>query len=103
MKAHSKSDLQPSVDQHRDLARNTAGELVELLDVQYIARVLGVGERYVYRLVNERRIPFVKLGHYVRFDPNEIHEWLDAARVSETVRGGGSVGRPVPTTPRRPA
>ncbi len=101
MRAHSNSNMRPSVRQHPDLTKNPAGDLVELLDVHDLALVLGVGERYVYRLVNERRVPFVKLGHYVRFDPNEIQEWLDAARVSETVRGDHSTGRPGPTAQRR--
>ena len=42
---------------------------------------LGVNERHIRRLVHERRIPFVKWGHLLRFDPQEIDAWLDAARV----------------------
>lgn len=42
---------------------------------------LGVNERHIRRLVHERRIPFVKWGHLLRFDPDEIDAWLDAARV----------------------
>ena len=30
----------------------------------------------------ERRIPFVKWGHLLRFDPVEIAAWLDGHRVS---------------------
>jgi hypothetical protein len=36
--------------------------------------------RHVRRLVAERRIPYLKWGHLVRFDPVEIAAWLDAAR-----------------------
>jgi len=32
-------------------------------------------------LVAERRIPFVKWGHLLRFDPDEIASWLDGVRV----------------------
>ena len=60
-------------------------QLSELVGVQDVARLLGVGERYVYRLVSERRIPYIKCGHYVRFDPDEIGSWLDDARVRPTV------------------
>jgi hypothetical protein len=30
--------------------------------------------------VAERRIPFIKWGHLIRFDPSEISAWLDEAR-----------------------
>jgi excisionase family DNA binding protein len=52
-----------------------------LLNVGELAERLGVTERHVRRLVHERRIPFVKWGHLVRFDPRDVAEWLDSARV----------------------
>ena len=39
---------------------------------------LGAG--FVRRLVAERRIPFLKWGHLLRFDPHDIEAWLDGAR-----------------------
>ena len=51
-----------------------------LLDLPAVARRLGVNERHVRRLVNERRIPFLKWGRLLRFDPVEIEAWLDEAR-----------------------
>ncbi len=33
------------------------------------------------RLIAERRIPFVKIGRFVRFDPEEIAAWIDGQRV----------------------
>jgi excisionase family DNA binding protein len=51
-----------------------------LLDVTAVAEVLGVNTRHVRRLVLERRIPFIKWGHLVRFDPVEIRDWLDRCR-----------------------
>jgi excisionase family DNA binding protein len=60
-----------------------AGEpLPELLDVDGVAHVLGVSDRYVRRLVAERRIPFIKWGRYLRFDPTEVSAWIDEARVA---------------------
>ena len=53
-----------------------------LLDLDGIAEHLGVTPRHVRRLVAERRIPFVKWGHLLRFDPVEIATWLDAHRIS---------------------
>jgi excisionase family DNA binding protein len=55
--------------------------LPRLLDIEGVAEHLGVSERHVRRLVAERRIPFVKWGHLLRFDPAEIASWLDSVRV----------------------
>lgn len=57
-----------------------------LLTVPEVADLMAVGTAYVYRLVSERRIPFLKLGHHVRFDPAELEAWLDQARVAPTIR-----------------
>lgn len=54
-----------------------------LWDVNTVAEMLGVQVRHVRRLVSERRIPFIKWGHLLRFDPTEIEQWLDQLRVPE--------------------
>jgi excisionase family DNA binding protein len=51
-----------------------------LMTLVELAERLGVNERHVRRLVAERRVPFVKWGHLLRFDPDEIDEWIDKAR-----------------------
>jgi len=53
-----------------------------LLDVAALAAQLGVRERFVRRLIAERRVPFCKIGKFIRFDPHEIEEWIDAQRVA---------------------
>jgi excisionase family DNA binding protein len=45
-----------------------------------LADHLGVTPRYVRRLIAEERIPYLKLGRLIRFDPDEIAEWLESAR-----------------------
>jgi excisionase family DNA binding protein len=52
----------------------------ELVDIVWVARRLGVKVRHVRRLVSDRRIPFVKWGHLLRFDPAEIEAWIDGSR-----------------------
>ncbi len=54
--------------------------LPELIDVTTVAKVLGVDARHVRRLVYERRIPIVKWADLVRFEPDEIAEWINAKR-----------------------
>ena len=38
---------------------------------------LAVSPRMVRRLVAERRIPYVKVGRYVRFRPEDVEAWRD--------------------------
>ena len=61
--------------------KTTGGNIqTELADIAWVARRLGVKVRHVRRLVSERRIPFVKWGHLLRFDPTEIEAWIDGLR-----------------------
>ena len=57
-------------------------EAVALVDINVVAARLGVQVRHIRRLVHEPRIPYVKWGHLLRFDPVEIEAWLDRSRRS---------------------
>jgi excisionase family DNA binding protein len=52
-----------------------------LLDVEGAAAYLGTTTRHVRRLVEERRIPFIKLGPgrlaRLRFDAARLDAWLE--------------------------
>jgi excisionase family DNA binding protein len=58
--------------------RKTAS--TRLLDYQELADWLNDTVRHLRRLVDEDRIPYVKVGHFVRFDPDRISQWLDDNR-----------------------
>ncbi len=68
----------------RPVARD-AEALPRLLNVSEVAEVLGVNVRHVRRLVFESRIPYLKWGRLVRFDPREIDRW-PVNRVTGTVK-----------------
>jgi excisionase family DNA binding protein len=51
-----------------------------LLTIDQLAERLGITVRHVRRLVADRKVPYVKVGRLVRFDPDSIKEWLAAAR-----------------------
>lgn len=53
-----------------------------LLDIDGLADRLGVGERFVRRLVEERRIPFLKIGRLVRFEVCDVEAWIASQRVA---------------------
>ena len=52
-----------------------------LFDIECLATRLGTSVRQIRRLVLEKRIPYLKVGHLVRFDPDEIQRWLQENRV----------------------
>lgn len=54
-----------------------------------VARRLGTSERHVRRLVDERRIPFVKVGRFIRFDEHDVEHWLDDQRFDPSRAGRG--------------
>jgi len=53
---------------------------VTLLDTKRAAEYLAVSDHFVRRLVRERRIPFIKIGKYVRFDARDLDEYIDSSR-----------------------
>lgn len=59
--------------------RASSGER-PLVDLPAVAERLGVNQRHVRRLVAEGRIPYLKWGRLLRFDPDELDGWLDRAR-----------------------
>ena len=56
-------------------------EFDAFVNVDELAGWLGIEVVFVRRLIAERRIPFVKIGRLVRFDPEEITAWIDGRRV----------------------
>lgn len=51
-----------------------------LLTVDQAAEYLTVTPRFVRRLIEERRIPFVKLGKFVRLQTTDLDEFIAAGR-----------------------
>ncbi len=72
----------------------------ELIDIETLANRLGDSVRHVRRLVAESRIPYLKVGHFVRFDPAEIVRWLDNTRQPDRT-GGGATGEHSPMAASR--
>ena len=67
--------------------------LPELLDIPALAEHLGVQPRHIRRLVHEKRIPYIKWGHLIRFDPADIAEWLDTNRRPQSARSDEAARR----------
>jgi excisionase family DNA binding protein len=60
----------------------TSETVPRLLTIDQLAEQLGITTRHVRRLIAERRVPYLKVGKLVRFDPAEIAGWLDGRRVT---------------------
>ncbi len=60
------------------------GHKVPMLDIDALAQQLSVSERFVRRLIEERRIPFHKVGKYVRFEQADVDRWVADRRVEPT-------------------
>lgn len=61
----------------------------ELVDAEEAAELLGTTERHVRRLRAERRLPYVKVGHKLRFAVKDLEAFIAANTVDpvDAVRG----------------
>ena len=59
-----------------------------LLTVEQAAECLGTSERFVRRLIAERRIAFIKLGRHVRITEHDLINFVTTGRVE----AGGRLG-----------
>jgi excisionase family DNA binding protein len=59
-----------------------------MLTVEQAAERLGTSERFVRRLIAERRITYVKLGRHVRITEHDLSNYIATGRVE----AGGRLG-----------
>lgn len=52
-----------------------------MVDIHALAKELNVSESWIYFQVAQKKIPCVRLGRSIRFDPGEIHKWLETKRI----------------------
>lgn len=52
-----------------------------LIDIHHVAEMLGIKINTVYTWVNQRKIPYIKVGRLVKFDLVDIETWISAHRV----------------------
>jgi excisionase family DNA binding protein len=61
-----------------------------LLTVEQVAEVLGTTPRFPRRLIEERRIRFVRVGRHVRIPDDALADYIEAGTVEPiTVRWSG--------------
>ena len=55
----------------------------ELLTPSQAGEYLRTGERFIRRLIAERRIEYIKLGRYVRLQRSVLDAFIESGRVSQ--------------------
>ncbi|MGA4973624.1 helix-turn-helix domain-containing protein [Streptomyces cinereoruber] len=60
-----------------------------LLTVAQVAELLGTSVRFPRRLIEERRITFVKVGRHVRIPEPAVQEYIESHTVQPIVRRFG--------------
>ncbi len=61
-----------------------------LMDTPTLARYLGVSVWTIYAWVSQRTIPFIKVGHGVRFFKDDIDRWLTSNSDKTAFMKGGN-------------
>ena len=59
---------------------------MSLLDIDGAADYLNVSPRFIRRLVAQRRVNYLKIGKFVRFDQNELDQWIELQRIDARQR-----------------
>ena len=54
-----------------------------LIDVKQLSESTGLSVFTLYSWINQKRIPYVKVGRLVRFDPKKIEKWIEEKTVKE--------------------
>lgn len=57
--------------------RQSPTEVASFIDIEGLAAWLGISVRHVRRLVADKRVPFLKVGNLIRFDPADIGLWIN--------------------------
>jgi excisionase family DNA binding protein len=58
-----------------------------LIDAKAASRLLGVPHTWLLTQAREGRIPHHRLGHYVRFNPEDLKEWLTENKILPRANG----------------
>ncbi|MDD5679935.1 MAG: helix-turn-helix domain-containing protein [Candidatus Omnitrophica bacterium] len=54
-----------------------------LIDKNKIAEYLGVKPSTIYAWVNQKRLPYIKVGRLLKFDIRDIDAWIQEHKVEE--------------------
>ncbi len=53
-----------------------------MLDIHELSKELKISTGGIYHWVSQRKIPYLKIGRNIRFDPEAIKQWLESKEVN---------------------
>lgn len=62
--------------------RANGGYARQLMDIRSLSEFLKLPVRTIYQWTYQNKVPHIKLGRCLRFDPETILEWLERKRVA---------------------
>lgn len=62
----------------------------KLIGFEEVAELMSIPESTIRRMVTAKRIPCVKLGKHVRFDPEDIEAWIERNKVGSGEADGAA-------------
>jgi excisionase family DNA binding protein len=63
------------------ISRHIRRAFTPLIDAKAASQLLGVPYTWLLAQARANNIPHHRLGHYVRFDPNDLQTWLHEERI----------------------
>lgn len=67
--------------------------VIDLISLKELANKLGVKESWIYQRTRANEIPVVRVGKYLKFNEEEVMEWLKKQNEGESVSGAASHSR----------
>ncbi len=64
---------------------NNCATTDRLMTTQEVAEYLGLSLETIYRFTTKRSIPFLKIGHSLRFKQSDVEEYLKTAYVATII------------------
>jgi excisionase family DNA binding protein len=71
----------PPLQAHRGIAPDTGRTFTPLIDAKAASTLLGVPYTWLLAQARAGQIPHHGLGHYVRFNADDLHVWLSETRI----------------------
>ncbi len=47
-----------------------------LLTIKEVSKIIGLSKHTLYKMVSQRRIPYVKVGRLTKFDVTLLDQWI---------------------------
>ena len=76
-------EINKKIDRLLYLVENNKKEArKKLVKIEEAVIITGYKKKYIYLLTHQNKIPYLKVGNSLRFDPEELEKWMKAGRPS---------------------